>query len=61
VKQLRNILSDRELYRMFWNYEDLKEICDIEEAKKLYYPTQLTMFRNRVESERLAVAINRLH
>jgi IS5 family transposase len=53
VKQLRNIPSDRELYRRLWNDEALREICDIEEHEKPYHPSQLTGFRNRVGPERL--------
>lgn len=53
VKQLRNIPSDRELYRRLWNDEALREICDIEEREKPYHPSQLTRFRNRVGTERL--------
>jgi len=53
VKQLRNIPSDRELYRRLWNDEDLRMICDIEEHEKPYHPSQMTRFRNRVGPERL--------
>jgi len=53
VKQLRNIPSDRELYRRLWNDEALREICLIEEREKPYHPSQLTRFRNRVGPERL--------
>jgi len=53
VKQLRNIPSDRELYRRLWNDETLREICDIEDHEKPYHPSQLTRFRNRVGPERL--------
>ena len=53
VKQLRNIPSDRELYRRLWNDEALRMICDIEEHEKPYHPSQLTRFRNRVGPERL--------
>jgi len=60
VKQLRNIPSDRELYRRLWNDEALREICDIEEHEKPYHPSQLTRFRNRVGPERLEMAMNSL-
>jgi len=53
VKQLRNIPSDRELYRRLWNDEALRMICDIEEHERPYHPSQLTRFRNRVGPERL--------
>jgi len=53
VKQLRNVPSDRELYRRLWNDEALRMICDIEEHEKPYHPSQLTRFRNRVGPERL--------
>jgi IS5 family transposase len=60
VKQLRTIPSDRELYRRLWNDEALREICDIEEHKKPYHPSQLTRFRNRVGPERLEGIMNNL-
>ena len=53
VKQLRNIPSDRELYRRLWNDEALREICGLEDREKPYHPSQLTRFRNRVGPERL--------
>jgi transposase len=53
VKQLRNIPSDRELYRRLWNDETLRTICDIEEREKPYHPSQMTRFRDRVGPERL--------
>jgi len=53
IKQLRNIPSDRELYRRLWNDEALRIICDIEDREKPYHPSQLTRFRNRVGTERL--------
>jgi len=60
VKQLRNIPSDRELYRRLWNDEALRMICDIEEHEKPYHPSQLTRFRNRVGPERLEAVMNGL-
>jgi transposase len=60
VKQLRNIPSDRELYRRLWNDEELRTICDIEGREKPYHPSQLTRFRNRVGPERLETAMNSL-
>jgi len=60
VKQLRNIPSDRELYRRLWNDESLRLICDIEEHEKPYHPSQLTRFRNRVGPERLEAVMNSL-
>jgi transposase len=53
VKQLRNIPSDRELYRRLWNDEALRMICDIEDHERPYHPSQLTRFRNCVGPERL--------
>ena len=53
VKQLRNIPSDRELYRRLWNDETLRMICDIEEREKPYHPSQMTRFRDKVGPERL--------
>ncbi|MGA2683087.1 MAG: transposase, partial [Candidatus Bathyarchaeia archaeon] len=53
VKRVKQIPSDRELYRRLWNDEDLREVCDIEEYEKPYHPSQLTRFRNRVGVTRL--------
>jgi len=60
VKRLRQIPSDRELYRRLWNDENLREICDIEEHEKPYHPSQLTRFRNRVGPEILENIMNNL-
>ena len=60
VKQLRNIPSDRELYRRLWNDEALRDICDIEEREKPYHPSQLTRFRKGVGPERLEAVMNGL-
>jgi len=61
VKQLRNIPSDKELYRRLWNDEQLRMICDIEDREKPYHPSQLTRFRNKVGPERLEAVMNSLH
>jgi len=53
TKRLRQIPSDRELYRRLWNDPTLRMICDIEEREKPYHPSQLTRFRTRVGPERL--------
>jgi len=53
TKRLRQIPSDRELYRRLWNDPLLRMICDIEEREKPYHPSQLTRFRNRVGTDRL--------
>lgn len=53
VKRIRNIPSDRELYRRLWNDPELKRLCDIEEYGKPYHPSQLTRFRQRIGPERL--------
>ena len=60
VKRLRQIPSDRELYRRLWNDESLREICDIEDHAKPYHPSQLTRFRNKVGPERLEDIMNSL-
>ncbi len=57
TKRLRQIPSDRELYRRLWNDPLLRMICDIEEREKPYHPTQLTRFRTRVGPERLETII----
>jgi transposase len=53
VKRVKQIPSDKELYRRLWNDQDLREVCDIEAEQKPYHPTQITRFRNRVGVERL--------
>jgi transposase len=53
TKRLRQIPSDRELYRRLWNDPLLRMICDIEEREKPYHPSQLTRFRSRVGPEKL--------
>jgi transposase len=60
VKQIKNIPSDRELYRRLWHDQDLREVCDIEESQKPYHPSQLTRFRERVGTARLQQIMNRL-
>ena len=57
TKRLRQIPSDRELYRRLWNDPTLRMICDIEEREKPYHPSQLTRFRTRVGPERLETII----
>jgi hypothetical protein len=44
IKRIKQIPSDRELYRRLWNDEALREICDIEAQEKPYHPSQLTRF-----------------
>jgi transposase len=53
VKRLRQIPSDRELYRRLWDDLALRDICDIEDRERPYHPSQLTRFRRRVGPERL--------
>jgi transposase len=60
VKQIKQIPSDRELYRRLWDDEALREVCDIEAESKPYHPSQLTRFRNRVGLERLESIMNAL-
>ena len=60
VKRVRQIPSDRELYRRLWNDPDLREVCDIEAEQKPYHPSQLTRFRNRIGVERLEKIMNTL-
>lgn len=60
VKRVKQIPSDRELYRRLWNDPDLREVCDIEEEQKPYHPTQLTRFRNRIGVDRLEKIMNTL-
>jgi len=60
VKRLRQIPSDRELYRRLWSDPELREICDVEAEQKPYHPSQLTRFRNRVGLDRLERIMNRM-
>src|SRR4030066_1015030 len=60
VKRVKQIPSDRELYRRLWNDPDLREVCDIEAKQNPYHPTQLTRFRNRIGVERLEKIMNSL-
>jgi transposase len=60
VKRVKQIPSDRELYRRLWYDQDLREVCDIEAEQKPYHPTQMTRFRNRVGVERLERIMNSL-
>jgi len=53
VKRVKQIPSDRELYRRLWYDQDLREVCDIEAEQKPYHPTQMTRFRNRIGIEKL--------
>jgi len=38
-KRLRQIPSDRELYRRLWDDPMFREICDIEESERPYHPS----------------------
>jgi IS5 family transposase len=53
VKRLRQIPSERELYRRLWDDPLLREICDIEDRERPYHPSQITRFRGNVGPERL--------
>jgi transposase len=53
VKRFRGIPSDRQLYRHLWSDPELRRLCDIEDYKKPYHPSQLTRFRQRIGPERL--------
>jgi len=60
VKRVKQIPSDRELYRRLWYDQDLREICDIEAEQKPYHPSQMTRFRNRIGIEMLERIMNSL-
>src|SRR5208337_3668156 len=60
VKRVKQIPSDKELYRRLGYDQDLREVCDIEAEQKPYHPTQMTRFRNRVRVERLERIMNNL-
>ena len=38
MKRVKQIPSDRELYRRLWYDQDLREVCDIEAEQKPYHP-----------------------
>jgi hypothetical protein len=59
VKRLLQIPSDRELYRRLWGTQ-MRELCDLEDEQKPYHPSQLTRFRNRIETRRLEKVMNKL-
>jgi transposase len=58
MKRIRQISSDRELYRRLNNDQDLRELCDLEDCQKPYHPSQLTRFRDRIGIEKLQKIIN---
>ena len=58
VKRVKQIPSDRELYRRLNNDQDLRELCDLEDYQKPYHLSQLTRFRDRVGMERLEKILN---
>jgi len=60
VKRVKQIPSDRELYRRLWYDEDLREVCDIEAEQKPYHPSQMTRFRKRIGTVRLERIMNSL-
>jgi transposase len=60
VKRVKQIPSERELYRRLWHDQDLREVCNIEAEQKTYHPSQLTRFRNRIGAERLEKIMNTL-
>ena len=60
IKRVKQIPSDRELYRRLWNDEALREVCNIEAQEKPYHPSQLTRFRSRVGVKRLESIMNTL-
>jgi IS5 family transposase len=60
TKRVKQIPSDRELYRRLWKDQDLREICDIEDYEKPYHPSQLTRFRDRIGVKRLEKIMNTL-
>jgi transposase len=53
MKRVKQIPSDRELYRRLDNDQDLRELCDLEDYQKPYHPSQLTRFRDRIGSQSL--------
>ena len=52
-RRVRNISSDRALYRRLWMDPELRELCDIEDYEKPYHPSQLSRFKQRLGPERL--------
>jgi transposase len=60
MKRVKQVPSDRELYRRLWNDPDLREACNIEDYEKPYHPSQLTRFRDRIGVERLQKIVNTL-
>jgi hypothetical protein len=60
IKRVKQIPSDRELYRRLWNDEALREVCKIEAEEKPCHPSQLTWFRHRVGVKRLQKIVDGL-
>jgi transposase len=60
VKRVKQIPSDRGLYRRLWHDQDLREVCDIGSKQKPYHPSQMTRFRNRIGIEKLERIMNSL-
>lgn len=50
VKRVRNIPSDRELYRRLWNDPELRHVCDIEEHEKPYHPSARASHSRRYQN-----------
>ena len=60
MKRVKQISSDKELYRRLSNDPDLREVCDIEDYEKPYHPSQLTRFRDRIGVAKLEKIMNTL-
>jgi transposase len=60
IKRVKQIPSDRELYRRLWTDQDLREVCNIEDYQNPYHPSQITRFRDRIGVKRLEKIMNTL-
>jgi len=60
VKRLRQIPSDRELYRRLQCSGELRRLCGVKDWERPYHPSQLSRFRRRVGPRRLGRIVDRM-
>jgi transposase len=59
VKRFQQVPSERELCRLLWKDDNLRELCDIENEESPYNPSQLSRFKKRVGPGRLQRIMNK--
>ena len=60
VKRLRQIPSDRELYRRLQYSDELRGLCSLKDWERPYHPSQLSRFRHRVGPRWLERIVDRM-